>query len=155
MWISLLGMIDWSAIVSGRTWGTHLGTLPGGLELGRAVVSRTQCGGVSLQHFWQAKLMTTFEEVLSTRPDSHCKRNSGLGPDWLLFWSTACPTHLFSTKLQAMMQPNCQCKWSASLPVIIISFLLCLIVALAPSTSVGFPDPGMPVFLREDNTERA
>jgi len=82
------------------------------------------------------------------------QRNSGLGPDWLPFWSTACPTYLFSTKIQVMSQPNCQYKWSASLPVIIISFLLCLIVALLHLTSVGLPDSGMPVFSREDNTEK-
>jgi len=34
-------------------------------------------------------------------------------------------------------------------------FFLCLIVASLPSSSVGCPDPGMPVFLREDNTEQA
>jgi len=33
-------------------------------------------------------------------------------------------------------------------------FLLCLIVGSAPSTSVSFPDPGTPIFSREDNTER-
>jgi len=37
----------------------------------------------------QQCFVTTFKEVLSTKPDSHCKRNYGLGPDWLLFWSTA------------------------------------------------------------------
>jgi len=36
--------------------------------------------------------------------------------------------------------------------LIIISFLLCLIVALPSSAPVGFFDPGMPIFLREDNT---
>jgi len=30
--------------------------------------------------------------------------------------------YTFSTKIQATMQPNCQCKWSASLPVIINKF---------------------------------
>jgi len=74
---------------------------------------------------------------------------------WLASLLVHCLSYIpFSTKIHAITQPNCQCKWSASLPVIIISFLLCLIVALAPLTSVGFPDPGTPIFSREDNTEK-
>jgi len=35
-----------------------------------------------------------------------------------------------------------------------ISFLLHLIVALHLFITIGFPDPGPPIFLREDNTEK-
>jgi len=54
--------------------------------------------------------------------------NYGLEPVWLPLRSNACSTYLFSTKIHAKLQPNCQCKWSSSLLLIIISFLLCLIV---------------------------
>jgi len=49
--------------------------------------------------------VTTFEEVLSTRPDSRRKGNYGLGPDWLPFWSTACPTYFLVLRYRRRRSP--------------------------------------------------
>ena len=58
-------------------------------------------------------------------------------PAWLAWYLAFLQVHClfyipFSTKIHAKLQPNCQCKWSSSLLLIIISFLLCLIVASLP-----------------------
>jgi len=80
-----------------------------------------------------------FYTSLCTRPDCHCKEIMA----WSLsgFPSGPLPVlHTFSTKFHAKSLPNCQCRWSASLLPAIISFLLCLIVAL-PSSAPRLPWP--------------
>jgi len=60
--------------------------------------------------------------------------------------------HCHFTKIYAKSWPNCQCKLASSLPVILISYLLCwLLLHIYSAASVGFPDPGTPIFLQEDN----
>jgi len=101
--------------------------------------------------------VTTFEEVLGPRPESCLipilgKFWSGA---WLAFLLVHCLLYIpFSTEMHVKSGPSCQTKWSSSLLLIIISFLLCLIVASLPSTPVGFPDPGMLSSQEEDNTEK-